>query len=267
MKDIVKQYNEDGYYIFRSLYDRDFCNLLKSYLFTLEVKRYIPFSNIPWGWGSLLDKGPFMRVTENKTLNDFCKTLFGSEDYVFPNMMINNKAPWIGPEAEWHREIFNVDTYAPGYTEDDWESFMRVYIALDKQTLENGCLRLYEGSHKIGKLPSEDIIDGNLGHKRRIPSENMDMVNSNCTQIYAEMEVGDMLVFTDKTVHGSHSNKGPYERKSIVLGVRHNTKEFDNEVYEKATNYRRKFLVDELQKVVDKTKSSNMYQDFNQEKK
>jgi ectoine hydroxylase-related dioxygenase (phytanoyl-CoA dioxygenase family) len=182
-------------------------------------------------------------------------------------MMINNKAPWIGPEAEWHREIFNVDTYAPGYTEDDWESFMRVYIALNKQTLENGCLRLYEGSHKIEHIPSEDIIDGNLGHKRRVPSENMDMINSNCVQIYAEMEVGDMLVFTDKTVHGSHSNKGPYERKSIVLGVRHNTKEFNEEVYKEATDYRRRFLCDELQKVIDKAKGINMYQDFNQEKK
>ena len=267
MKEIVKQYKEDGYYIFKSLYPKTYCNHLKDYLKTLEIKRYIPFSNIPWGWGSLLDKGPFRRIIKNITLNEFCNAVFKSDNYVFPNMMINNKAPWIGPEAEWHREIFNVDTYAPGYTEDDWESFMRVYIALDKQTLENGCLRLYAGSHKIEHLPSEDIIDGNLGHKRRIPSEYMDEINNKYYQRYAEMEVGDMLVFTDKTVHGSHSNKGPYERKSIVLGVRHNTKEFDNKVYEDATNYRRKFLCDELQKVINKTKGVNMYQDFNQNKR
>jgi ectoine hydroxylase-related dioxygenase (phytanoyl-CoA dioxygenase family) len=267
LKEIVKEYKENGYYIFKSLYTEDYCNLLKSHLSQLEVKRYIPFSNIPWGWGSLLNEGPFTDVLKNKTLNKFCKSVFKSEDYIFPNMMINNKAPWIGPEAEWHREIFNVDTYAPGYTEDDWESFMRVYIALDKQTIENGCLRLYKGSHKIKSLPSEDIIDGNLGHKRRVPSEHMDIINNNCTEIYAEMNIGDMLVFTDKTVHGSHSNKGPYERKSIVLGVRHNTKEFDEEIYKKATDYRRKFLIDELQNVVDKAKGINMYKDFNQEKK
>ena len=144
---------------------------------------------------------------------------------------------------------------------------MRVYIALDKQTIENGCLRMYAGSHKIEHIPSEDIIDGNLGHKRRIPSENMDMINDMCEQVFAEMEVGDMLVFTDKTVHGSNSNKGPNIRRSIVLGVRHNIKEFDEEVYKNATDYRRKFLCDELQKIVDKTKGVNMYQDFNQEKR
>ena len=267
MKEIVKQYKDDGYYIFKSLYSETYCNQLKDYLKTLEVKRYIPFSNVPWGWGNLLKKGPFTKVVENETLNEFCRSVFESDNYVFPNMMINNKAPWIGPEAEWHREIFNVDTYAPGYTVDDWENFMRVYIALDKQTIENGCLRLYSESHKVEHLPSEDIIDGNLGHKRRIPSENMDMINDMCEQIFAEMEVGDMLVFTDKTVHGSNSNKGPNERKSIVLGVRHNTKEFDDEVYKNATDYRRKFLRDELQKVVDKAKGVNMYQDFNQEKR
>jgi len=265
--DIVKRYEDEGYYIFKNLYSEEYCNELKEYVKTLEVKRYIPFSNIPWGWGSLIDKGPFKEVIKNKTLNDFCKAVFKTDNYVFPNMMINNKAPWIGPEAEWHREIFNVDTYAPGYTEDDWKNFIRVYIALDKQTIENGCLRLYAGSHKIGHLPSEDIIDGNLGHKRRIPSENMDMVNDKCEQIFAEMEVGDMLVFTDKTVHGSNSNKGPNERKSIVLGVRHNIKEFDEKKYNDATDYRRNFLSKELQKIIDKTKNDNMYKDFNQEKK
>ena len=149
MKEIVKQYKDDGYYIFKSLYSETYCNQLKDYLKTLEVKRYIPFSNVPWGWGNLLEKGPFIRVTENETLNEFCRSVFESDNYVFPNMMINNKAPWIGPEAEWHREIFNVDTYAPGYTVDDWENFMRVYIALDKQTIENGCLRLYSESHNM----------------------------------------------------------------------------------------------------------------------
>ena len=52
MKEIVKQYKEDGYYIFKSLYPKTYCNHLKDYLKTLEIKRYIPFSNIPWGWGS-----------------------------------------------------------------------------------------------------------------------------------------------------------------------------------------------------------------------
>jgi ectoine hydroxylase-related dioxygenase (phytanoyl-CoA dioxygenase family) len=266
MIEIVEQYKEEGYYIFRNLYSKEYCNELKEYLNTLEVKRYIPFSNIPWGWGNLLDKGPFTKITENKIFNKFCKKLFKSDNYIFPNMMINNKASWIGPEVEWHREIFNIDTYAPGYTTDDWKSFMRVYIAIDKQTKDNGCLQIYPKSHIINDLPYENIVDGNFGHKRRVSSEAMKKVNTLCEHIYCEMEVGDMLVFTDKTVHGSNANKSPDDRKSVVLGVRHNVKKYNEEVYKKSTNYRRNFIVTELQSVIDKIKSSNMYSDFNKEK-
>ena len=267
MKNKIKQYRDNGYCMFKSAYSKDYCEELKKYVTTLDVKRYIPFSDVPWGWGSLLGKGPFTEVTENETLNEFCKAIFQSENYVFPNMMINNKAPWIGPEAEWHREIFNVETYAPGYTEDDWESFIRIYIALDDQTIENGALRVYSGSHKIGRLVPEDIVDGNLGHKRRVRVEDMNMVHSTCEQVFGDLEVGDMLAFTDRTIHGSCSNNGPNERKAIVLGVRHNTKEFDEEVYKKETDYRRNFLCDELQKVIDKARNVNMYKDFNQDKR
>ena len=183
------------------------------------MKRYIPFSNIPWGWGSLLDEGPFVKITENKTLNEFCNAVFQSENYVFPNMMINNKAPWIGPEAEWHREIFNVDTYAPGYTEDDWESFMRVYIALDKQTIENGCLRLYSGSHKIEHLPSEDIIDGN-GQMNLVGSEGQIRIKVKAAayekiKICSKIEVDNELYVVD----GDAKVIGPFDTQfySIFL--------------------------------------------------
>ena len=229
MIEIVEQYKEEGYYIFRNLYSKEYCNELKEYLNTLEVKRYIPFSNIPWGWGNLLDKGPFTKITENKIFNKFCKKLFKSDNYIFPNMMINNKASWIGPEVEWHREI-------------------------------------YPKSHIINDLPYENIVDSNFGHKRRVSSEAMKKVNTLCEHIYCEMEVGDMLVFTDKTVHGSNANKSPDDRKSVVLGVRHNVKKYNEEVYKKSTNYRRNFIVTELQSVIDKIKSSNMYSDFNKEK-
>jgi hypothetical protein len=240
---------------------------LKAYINTLEVKRHIPFSNVPWGWGSLLGKGPFTKITENIQLNSFCGTLFRSKNYVFPNMMINNKAKWIGPEVEWHREIFNIDTYAPGYSPvDDWQKLLRVYIPLDKQTKENGCLELYKQSHKIEHLEYEDIIDSNFGHKRRITSEAMDIVNDKCKHFYCELNPGDMLIFNDKIVHGSRSNKSQDERKSIVLGVRHNVKEFDKKVYTEATKFRERFIIENLQSIVDKMKhSENLYTDFNKE--
>ena len=266
MKNIINFYNENGYYIFKDVFTTNFCKELNDYLETLEIKRFIPYSDSPWGWGNLLDNGPFSEVTKNKILNTFCMEIFGSSNYVFPNMMVNNKAAWIGPDVEWHREIFNVDTYAPGYTQSDWKSFMNIYVALDKQTKENGCLMVYGKSHKIKNLNHEDMIDGNLGHKRRVKSEDMKLVDSSSDLVHAEMEVGDVLVFTHKTVHGSNTNKGPDNRKSIVLGARHNIKPINEEIYKQSTKYREDFIRESLQRVIDKIDGS-LYADFNQDKK
>ena len=80
------------------------------------------------------------------------------------------------------------------------------------------------------------------------------------------MEVGDVLVFTHKTVHGSNTNKGPDNRKSIVLGARHNIKPINEEIYKQSTKYREDFIRESLQRVIDKIDGS-LYADFNQDKK
>ena len=70
MEDIVKQYKDNGFYIFRSVFDKATCDELKRYLDILEVKRWIPFSKVPWGWGSLIDKRPFVKLVNNRVLNN-----------------------------------------------------------------------------------------------------------------------------------------------------------------------------------------------------
>ena len=161
----VDKYKKDGYFLAKSVFTNKFCLELKEYLKTLEGKINIPFSNIAWGYGNLLDKGPFSNVTENKFILNFCKDVF-KDDYVFNHLMVNNKSSWIGSAVEFHQEIFNVDSYAPGYSKDDWKYFMQIYIALDKHTLENGCLVIIPGSDKIGDLPCEDIVGDNYEFKR-----------------------------------------------------------------------------------------------------
>ena len=267
VESIIQNFKKEGFVIIpnkKTGLDSEVISDLNNYVDGLEVKRYIPFSKIPWGWGSLLDKGPFKQITDNEVLNSFCKKLFNSDNYVFPNMMINNKARWIGPDVEWHREIFNIDTYAPGYSPiHDWKKLFRVYIPLDKQTKENGCLEIYKKSHEIESLDYDDMIDSNFGHKRRVNADGMKLVHDSCEHLYCEMEAGDMLIFNDKIVHGSTSNKTSKDRKSIVLGARHDVKEFNQDIYDNATSFRQQFIETNLQKIIDKLKGSDLYSDFN----
>ena len=79
MKDIVEKYKRDGYYILKNLYSEKYCDELKDYVNTLEIKRYIPFSNIAWGWGSLLNKGSaiFLKsLTHKKITGILCALAF-----------------------------------------------------------------------------------------------------------------------------------------------------------------------------------------------
>ena len=91
----------------------------------------------------------------------------------------------------------------------------------------------------------------------------MKLVHDSCEHLYCEMEAGDMLIFNDKIVHGSSSNKTSQDRKSVVLGVRHDVKDFNQIVYDSATSFRQKFIENNLQKIIDKLKGSDLYSDFN----
>ena len=62
-----------------------------------------------------------------------------------------NKAAWIGPEVEWHQEVFNSDIYAPGINmRKKWDKFVQVFIAIDDQDTNNGCLKVFKKSHHEG---------------------------------------------------------------------------------------------------------------------
>ena len=67
----------------------------------------MPFSNVPWGYGNLTYEGPFRKINSNERLNNIVRSILKT-DYVFNHTMITNKSKWIGPDVEFHQEIFNI---------------------------------------------------------------------------------------------------------------------------------------------------------------
>ena len=63
-------------------------------------------------------------------------------------------------------------------------------------------------------------------------------------------------------VHGSGSNASPKSRKAIVLQARSNIKEKNNAIFEKETEYRKKFVVKALEDRMDIIKNKNIYLDM-----
>mgnify|MGYP003646603210 CR=1 FL=1 len=263
MVDIKKQYENDGYYLAKSVFTNEFCDKLKNHLNNLEPKVKIPFSDVPYGYGNLLNEGSFEKVTQNDLIKKLCEELLDGNGYRFNHLVINSKAPWIGGTTEWHQETFHIDTYGPGCTSKDYRKFIQIYIALDKHTIENGCLKIIPQSHKEGELEFEDCIGSyTWGHKRRLSSKSMDSLYNKYNIKNVLMEPGDILFFNHLLAHSSASNLTNLERRSIVLQATH-LFEKDESVFEKFNNFRVQFVVDNLSKIINKLKNQDFYKDFN----
>ena len=75
------------------------------------------------GYGNLINDKSFKKFSNNKLINSICTDFLN--DYEFNHLMVHNKAPWIGAGIEWHQEVFNINSYAPGYKAKDWKNFYK----------------------------------------------------------------------------------------------------------------------------------------------
>ena len=268
MENIIKQYQEEGYYLAKSALTEDFCNSCLEKLDTMEPKVFLPFGGIPWGWGQLFDIKPFNEILENPSLTSFCKTLYNTDKYKVNHLLVSNKVSWHGPEEMYHQEVCNIDTFGPGCDPNkDWKDFLQVFIALEDQTLENGCLRIVKNSHKLGILEHEDIVWNHTGHKRRVTHKELKRAYEHGGIFNCELKKGDILFFNHLLVHGSSSNQSPFDRKAVIMQIQ-NTKVPKNlEVFEKYNNFRKNFFINWMKNKVDSMLNKDMYGDFNKDKK
>jgi len=268
MENIVKQYQEDGYYLFKSALTEDFCNSCLEKLNIMEPKVFLPFGGIPWGWGQLFDVKPFNEILKNPSLTSFCKMLYNTDKYKVNHLMVSNKVSWHGPEEMYHQEVCNIDTFGPGCDPSkDWKDFLQVFIALEDQTLENGCLRIIKNSHKLGMLEHEDIVWNHTGHKRRVTHKELKRAYKHGGILNCELKKGDILFFNHLLVHGSSSNQSPFDRKAIIMQVQNTQVPKDKKIFEKYNNFRKNFFINWMKNKVDSMLSKDMYEDFNKSKK
>lgn len=262
---LIKQYDTDGFYIARSVLSKDLIRELIDYLDTSDTKVKVPFTDIVFGYGNLLNKGPFNKVTENELIIDFCKSIIG-DDFLFNHLFVHNKVPWIGPGVEWHQEVFNIDSFAPGYSKNETENFMQIYIALETQDIDNGCLRVFPASHKEGILQYEDSINEHLQHKRRVKFETLNILHEKYGVKHCELEAGDALIFNHLLVHGSSSNVSNKSRKSIVSQIRKDIREKNQTIFNKESKHRKDFIIKSLNDKINHIKESDLYGEQGKEK-
>tara|TARA_B100001123_G_scaffold437566_1_gene570047 strand:- start:33324 stop:34130 length:807 start_codon:yes stop_codon:yes gene_type:complete len=263
-KDIIKSYHENGYVILKSNFSREECNNLKNYLDSMPPKVFIPFTEIPWGWGNLVDDNNLGFIVNNKATNEVLSKVLGN--YVYNHLYVHNKVRWYGLLENWHQEVYNIKTFAPGFNKEDWDCFAQVYVPLDPQNLENGCLKIIPQSHKMGVLEHIDFIGPNMGHKRITTYTDVERAYQKYGILNLELEPGDVVIFNHLLLHGSTSNNGPFDRRAIVLQARSDIKKKSDIEFEEETAYRTNYTVGVLRAELEKQEAKRaLYSDSHRE--
>jgi ectoine hydroxylase-related dioxygenase (phytanoyl-CoA dioxygenase family) len=131
--------------------------------------------------------------------------VLGGEVYHYHHKMML-KEPFVGGAWEWHQDY--------GYWYDNGCLFPYMascLIAIDRATIENGCLQVIKGSHYLGRLNHEKA-----GEQKGADRERVDEVLRCLELVPCEMEPGSALFFHCNLLHRSNANRSPNPRWSLI---------------------------------------------------
>ena len=120
-----------------------------------------------------------------------------------------------------------------------------VWMAIDKATLDNGCLRLIPGSHKQQMLREHQI---NSSPDLTLNQELIATEFSKDEAVDLTLEAGQISLHDVYLVHGSEENKSPNPRRGMTLRYMPTTSVFDRDLA--ARQEKEKKLLDHTQRTL-----------------
>ncbi len=210
--DQVRQFQEDGYYIARGLYDAEEMTLLSR---AARQDKALDEHAIERGDG----EGGVARLTlwnhpgddiygmfsRGRRLVDSMEQLLGGEVYHYHSKM-NMKEPRVGGAWAWHQD------YGYWYQNGCLFPYMAsVMIAVDPATRENGCLQVLRHSHHMGRI--DHVL---TGEQAGADMERVREALQRLELVYVEMEAGDALFFHGNLLHRSDQNRSDKPRWVLI---------------------------------------------------
>ena len=136
------------------------------------------------------------------------KALLGEEGEVCHfHSKVMQKEPLTGGAWEWHQDYGY--WYKNGFMYP--EALISVMLALTEANIENGCLQVLKGSHKMQRIEHHFIGEQQgADHLYVAEAENF------CEKVYVELSPGDVLFFHSNILHRSDANRSDTARWSII---------------------------------------------------
>lgn len=147
----------------------------------------------------------FGAVARSARVVESMEALLDDEVYHY-HSKLTMKAPETGGAWNWHQDYGY--WYENGCLFPDMASVM---IAIDRATVENGCLQILAGSHRMGR-----IEHGTVGGQTSADLERVNEAMKTLELVQCEMAPGDGLFFHCNLLHYSAQNKSAASRTMLL---------------------------------------------------
>lgn len=211
-KQQIDDYEEDGYIILKSLLTKkEVSHLREKAKNDRELDRHSFKRDDGAGaevrlslWNHPGD-GIYGMIARSHKLVDSVEQLLEDEAYHYHSKMIMKEAR-VGGAWAWHQDY--------GYWYENGVLFpdlCSVFIAVDEATIENGCLQVIKGSHKIGRI--NHILTGD---QAGADLERVKEAKKSLKHVYVELEEGDAVFFHSNLLHRSDKNESEKPRWAMI---------------------------------------------------
>ena len=158
-----------------------------------------------------LSEGEFLSdVVRLERIVDATEQLLGQPVYHW-HSKLSMKRPGSLGRWDWHQD------YAYWYHEGClYPDMLTVTVALDRCDELNGCLKLIQGSHRLGR-----IEHGKVGQATGVDQERLALIEERHKVVACAMQPGDAVFFHANTLHASGPNVS--DRPRTLLHLSYNT--------------------------------------------
>jgi ectoine hydroxylase-related dioxygenase (phytanoyl-CoA dioxygenase family) len=212
LDNVRKCFAEDGYAVVRDVLDDTLVNEAREHID--HLREVYPNKDIedPTTYPDpFTARHPFQaRLSIDERIVEIGKQIFGDSLTRLPSVFFvkkpnnNHKTKWHQDGAYWtrHLEPLKVAT---------------IWIALDKVTPENGCLRFIPGSHKKGYLSHDisGVVDDKDGEDPEVDLEEKGYSENDAVDI--ELEPGDVSVHRPSLLHAAYPNTSDRWRRAYAV--------------------------------------------------
>ncbi len=211
----IEQYNQDGYLILRGFLNQE--EVSKLYQIAIDDKAMSKNAinvNDSTGKRSKLSlwykpgDDVYGLLTRSESLvNSVNQLLDGDAAVCHFHSKLMQKEPKVGGAWEWHQD------YGYWYKNEFLlpDQMMSVMVAVTDANIENGCLQVIKGSHKMGR-----VEHGFSGEQVGASQHYVNLALQTMGLVFVELNAGDVLFFHSNLLHRSEANLSDKARWSMI---------------------------------------------------